>query len=809
MAATLETLPRECLEEILMYLDARDVVAAMATSRAVRQVAGGERVWRELAFRDFGVCEPFGEETAPASTPEGDALEGARWRALHHDVHVQLCKDDDCLKEHGRTTLHDDTPYDARCPPDEMRALRARGVFCDGGVDENDPENWFGQVFELEGAGQRFYCSAASRDVHLVGCFAEGDVHCAWRADSARHARRRFMAAKCSLLAHVLERLSAQSSLAPEDQRDFDTILREARLLPPYDFTGWPHEELGSFFTHYVRQYRPDDPISQLFFDANSENSLFPRDAEWSVPDDGPNAIDALRRIAELHRKDQRLELRLSNYHDPLTHVEPLPEAEHRLFEYLEARQPDNEFVSFDVHNEVRARRERDEASAKRRAETPGRELLDLFAENAAMHAFSDAVVRVDQCELDDELEPEDGPVWRAARRRAEYAEGAEYDENMRLLPPDRFFWEDVEYHAGCYYFTGGEEALRVIAPPPLLGLRPDPCWFVGEPRAETRAAGDGGSGSASAANPRIERDVRVRSFRATEKKKRRRGGASDDDISVAAAPEKADNAKSSLPLTVGVRRWRQVGAVVTCLEIDRTGAFTCPVSSGAVYFSNGPPSRLTASARAELRAAAPAGAPPMSGDARAAALGDWARNAVSSPCAATARLSGIDTLDKLKAAAREGKVPKIIDTQIFPNGVVVEFEPPARRRRDARATSGDSFDASCAYDAFAPAVWFKFFARESLDPATRADPHRDVLRVRLAAPRWSRAHCVKLIAPENLMREWEDDHPAPNLDFRRFAAFGALLALSDHEVGGRAFVSSAEPEVFVRTPGAEYSDDE
>jgi hypothetical protein len=198
-----------------------------------------------------------------------------------------------------------------------------------------------------------------------------------------------------------------------------------------------------------------------------------------------------------------------------------------------------------------------------------------------------------------------------------------------------------------------------------------------------------------------------------------------------------------------------------------------------------------------------------MSGDARAAALGDRARNAVSSPCAATARLSGIDTLDKLKAAAREGKVPKIIDTQIFPNGVVVEFEPPARRRRDARATSGDSFDASCAYDAFAPAVWFKFFARESLDPATRADPHRDVLRVRLAAPRWSRAHCVKLIAPENLMREWEDDHPAPNLDFRRFAAFGALLALSDHEVGGRAFVSSAEPEVFVRTPGAEYSDDE
>ena len=98
---------------------------------------------------------------------------------------------------------------------------------------------------------------------------------------------------------------------------------------------------------------------------------------------------------------------------------------------------------------------------------------------------------------------------------------------------------------------------------------------------------------------------------------------------------------------------------MVSSLEIDRTGAFTCPVSAGAVFFSPGPPSRLTASARAELRAAALAGAPPMSGDARAAALGDWARNAVSSPCAATARLSGIDTLDKLKGRRARAKCLK------------------------------------------------------------------------------------------------------------------------------------------------------
>ena len=790
MAATLETLPRECLEEALLYLDARDVVAAMATCRAVRQVAGGERVWRELAFRDFGVCEPAGEETAPASTPEGDAREGARWRALHYDVHAQLGKKDvsQILKS---ITVHEDIRYDARCPPDEVRALRARGIFCDGGVDENDPENWFGQVFELEGASQRFYCSAASSDVHLVGCFAEGDVHCAWRADAARQSRRRFMALRCSTLAHVLERLSAQSSLAPADQRDFQTILNESRALPPYDFTAWPPDELGSFFTHYVSHYRPDDPISRLFFDDQTRAGSDPLFTD----------IADLRSVARLHEKDQQLETRLRDHDDPLTHVEPLPEAEHRLYEYLFDRQPDNEHVGYlPVQGDdappvgARALREKDDASAKRRAETPGRELLDLFAENAAMRAFSDAFVRVDSRYLDDRLEPGDEPVWRTARRRArafekgvssrgEVSEETEEEENARR-PADRFGFEDVEHHAGCAHFSGGDLAIRAIDRPARLdrdGAKN--VWFAGT------------SGTDALASPRV---------------------------ADAEAPS-----TTPLPATARVRRWRQMGAVVSAVEFDRTGAFTCPVSAGAVFFSPGPPSSLPAETRARLRAAAPGDAPPMSGDARAAALGDWARDAVSSPRAATARLRSIDTLEKLEAAAREGAVPEIARVTLFPNGVVAEFEPPsspprrgrripgraaasaARSAREATRDDGDDggSDAAAVYDAFAPAVWFMFNARESLDPATRADPLRDVLRYRLRSPRWSRAHCLKLIAPENLMREWEDDHPSPNMDFRRFTAFGASLALSDHEVGGREFVSSAEPRVFTRTPGVDYGD--
>ena len=43
---------------------------------------------------------------------------------------------------------------------------------------------------------------------------------------------------------------------------------------------------------------------------------------------------------------------------------------------------------------------------------------------------------------------------------------------------------------------------------------------------------------------------------------------------------------------------------------------------------------------------------------------------------------------------------------------------------------------------------------------------------------------CVKLVACENLMREWEDDHEAPNVDVRGVYAFGARVDLDAFGVG-------------------------
>jgi hypothetical protein len=58
-----------------------------------------------------------------------------------------------------------------------------------------------------------------------------------------------------------------------------------------------------------------------------------------------------------------------------------------------------------------------------------------------------------------------------------------------------------------------------------------------------------------------------------------------------------------------------------------------------------------------------------------------------------------------------------------------------------------------------APVAWFKFTPRGELPADVKCDPYADVLGVELARLRWGRLACVKLIACENRMDEWEDHH--------------------------------------------------
>ena len=86
--------------------------------------------------------------------------------------------------------------------------------------------------------------------------------------------------------------------------------------------------------------------------------------------------------------------------------------------------------------------------------------------------------------------------------------------------------------------------------------------------------------------------------------------------------------------------------------------------------------------------------------------------------------------------------------------------------------------------DKLSAVAWFKFTPHADLSPDMRCDPTADYLSVELEHLRWGRVACVKLIACDNLMDEWEDHHDAPNVDCRKFILRGVPVALDDYLAG-------------------------
>jgi hypothetical protein len=148
----LEDLPLDCLTQIIGLMKAEDVVSAMQVSRTLRAVAGSALVWQDLTWNDFGIHasshaerdthEPprvrvLSPSTAappppPTLTPyevaealaAEDARRGRRWRRLYAAVRSSLAT--------------------------KTRVLRVHGLFTDGGVDENEMDNWVGRVVQVE-----------------------------------------------------------------------------------------------------------------------------------------------------------------------------------------------------------------------------------------------------------------------------------------------------------------------------------------------------------------------------------------------------------------------------------------------------------------------------------------------------------------------------------------------------------------------------------------------------------------------------------------------------------------------------------
>ena len=146
------------------------------------------------------------------------------------------------------------------------------------------------------------------------------------------------------------------------------------------------------------------------------------------------------------------------------------------------------------------------------------------------------------------------------------------------------------------------------------------------------------------------------------------------------------------------------------------------------------------------------------------------------------AELDGIETLEALENAADEGRVPPIACVHHLRNGIVAEFVPQRPSTSSShRAIGGLGFcGGGEGNDKLSPVAWFKYAPRKDLAPEIKCDPRVDYLSVELEHMRWGRVACVKLIACENLMELWEDDHDAPNIDIRKFVLRGVPVALDD-----------------------------
>ena len=273
-------------------------------------------MWRWLSWRDFGIVPPPGPLRADPARgglhSEAAFRAGAPWRRLYAHVRRELSEapvltpwrrelalpdrsDSWVSVRDGRLVETADAPTvprrrqmrdaDAERGPGSSRrrppVLRAQCLYCDGGVDENDPRHGPAAVFDADDA-DRFYCSAASGNVHLVACFVEGDVAEAHAREERRMDRRAYMTERCSLLASVNRRLIAAQSLPetdPEASRGVEEVIAACRAERDatgarFDFAGWRDEDLENFFVHYLVRARgefmgngPGDRLALLLFD--------------------------------------------------------------------------------------------------------------------------------------------------------------------------------------------------------------------------------------------------------------------------------------------------------------------------------------------------------------------------------------------------------------------------------------------------------------------------------------------------------------------------------------------------------------
>jgi len=186
--------------------------------------------------------------------------------------------------------------------------------------------------------------------------------------------------------------------------------------------------------------------------------------------------------------------------------------------------------------------------------------------------------------------------------------------------------------------------------------------------------------------------------------------------------------------------------AIVARIDVSRVGQFTCPLAAGAVFVAS-------------------------VGGGRGSE-----REALQAQLAGGRALDGATSAEAVVELVRAGKLPRIAAQGECLAGAYIIFEP-RRAALDAAAAPW-------------PAAWFRFRTRTSAaelvanepDAAAAFAADEDAFdKLTLPLGEASLYHCgncvqVALIAPENLMAEWGDDHGEPNIDVAGVRLYGAVV---------------------------------
>ena len=237
----LDDLPQDVFDKVLRSgLHTQDIVRVMGVSRQMRRQAGSERVWREIVWWFFGIkdaSETWDDlaDREPMDTDDAgrEALEyvrGARWRKLYAHLH---------------------TKFNAG----EAHAVSARGLHTDGGCDENDGDNFAGNLFNPD-RHDRFFCSATSGNINCVGVLTMEDATAAHEYAEEARRQRKYMISRCALTAKVQDKLTQMAHDQDPPELDYERVRRECyehdMTEEPFDFSAWPDSEIFNFYIHHL-----------------------------------------------------------------------------------------------------------------------------------------------------------------------------------------------------------------------------------------------------------------------------------------------------------------------------------------------------------------------------------------------------------------------------------------------------------------------------------------------------------------------------------------------------------------------------